>query len=176
MKHIKHINPRKTQKIEKPKSKNYPAYIIYLPKRHFQHFCTCTDHLSFFFQRHLQNKITDVSFPFWKAKWWPLQPLIYIYICPEFNLASILSNIKFITVNFFDCAFQSSCVWFQGTHHIQYRGSFCYNLNHTAFVHSTLIQEKLKRLKIPSLKLSSIYHISSKRKHFQRFCTGTNHL
>ena len=173
MKHIKHINPRKIQKIEKPKSK-----II--------------QHISYIFQKGSSNisahaLITCLFFPeafteqnHWcfvsilKAKWWPLQPLIYIYICPEFNLASILSNIKFITVNFFDWAFQSSCVWFPGTHHMQY-SSFCYNLNHIAFVH-TLIQEKLKRLKIPSLKLSSIYHISSKRKHFRRFCTGANHL
>ena len=176
MKHIKHINPRKTQKIEKPKSKiiQHISYIFQKGTSNISAHTLIT--CLFFFQRHLKNKITDVSFPFWKAKWWPLQPLIYIYICPEFNLASILSNIKFITVNFFDCAFQSSCVWFQGTHHIQYRGSFCYNLNHIAFVQSTLIQEKLKRLKIASLKLSSIYHISSKRKHFRRFCTGANHL
>ena len=176
MKHIKHINPRKTQKIEKPKSKII-QHISYIFQKGTSNISAHALITCLFFSRGIyRTKSLMFHFHFGKAKWWPLQPLIYIYICQEFNLASILSNIKFITVNFFDCAFQSRCVWFQGTHHMQYRGSVCYNLNDIAFVRSTLIQEKLKRLKIPNLKLSSIYHISSKRKHFRRFCTGANHL
>ena len=75
VKHIKHINPRKTQKIKKPKSKiiQHIKYIFQKGTSNISAHALITSCCCFFFfQRHLQ-------------------PLVYIYICPEWSMQNYTS-------------------------------------------------------------------------------------